>query len=1066
MYSTRIDRTGHFIGCTGIDVSPESITELLDSGYSNKVDHTLALIQIEDGRLVAGAGWNSMTAAKLPTLIETDMLDNVENKRQALDYLLTIVKWGAGKNSDGDDEKGKGKKEWDPIEVRERYAKNYQGTEGGTVIMGHPVPNIPTDEYDPTYVPQFLIVSAAKGALLKSVDEIENAIDHDTSDRIIYTIVIAASGLFALLAAVWLVSTILTTPLHWMEKVAWRIVNHSDKRAEEELRRSAHSIGVEEGGSSDNGSMRSFRALSTYGNNKTMTALSRWTPNTEITQLVLEFQNMIVDFSGEGASKPANIAIQEVKNCLTWQQEFQQLYDKEKKLGGSNIPSNGENGEIRESIAKRLSSLREVSTIDPSDLAKLKIEFDDSIFESQNDANGHTAMEQRTEDSAQFRSAEISKNSGSVNSEPKLFSTRESSTQVRRWIDSGFESARSVVEDDRLNKGSNLMHKSGQFHREVKRTDSGMSIRSNPSLRDMVPFSEDGNFVHGIRMSRSSLFRWIVGLIAVPLLLTNTLICIFVARDILQVFPQWVDLSRNASQEFELNSLRTAANLRALYAEHVLAGPLRDLSTTTRVAGWLLLGAVGRSDSLTELEIELAEECKVYPGDDYLCPYHQDDSRSACDCDWKDNWNRPCDNFNQDTRDLQRALFFGQALDFDPATGNRYNVTSYPEFADRPDTTKWWSSISELPGSQKGDAASGYNTTYDRVRVISALSVVAFPLYNAVAVSSNLKSHASMSSMVFFDFDGSGWGYSGCYEDYGFSAHFRSTESNGAFGLRPELCPEGKFGYDARCRPWYAGGQQAALENGDPLHVTPPYRYAYDRVEIGSSAVAPIFDTRTEEFLGLTLTDLSPTRIIQALGSTNSHFHTLVSTRTPIGGDDTVFGPGLEVGDDPKPITDVVLPFDFKLATSRVSFADAAVRMKEGGSGDIDFVRTNLDGSTERVRMAYAPVHARGILAVGADDLAQGVIAKNVLLYSVGVARLHETITRPFDAVEDDINDGLRVLALVYLLLVGFVSLLCLGFTAKVSFQARYLPTSPYRRLIIMSAVLSAPRFRLLSQSP
>ena len=849
---------------------------------------------------------------------------------------------------------------------------------------------------------------------------------------------IATSGLFALLAAVWIVSTILTTPLDWMEKVAWRIVNHSDKRAEEELRQSARTGGAEDGGSLDNSSLRSFRALST---NKTMTALSRWTPNTEITELVVEFQSMIVDFSGEGASKVAPSAIQEVKNCLTWQYEFQQLYDKDKKLGSANNASNGD--ESRTSIAKRLSSLREVPMIDANELDKLaeldklRSEFEESMFESQ--------MEQhKEEDSAHFRSAEMKtsdKHSGSAISESVL-SNNESSAMFRRGIDSGFESTRSVVEEERLNMGSNLMFPSGHFQPAVKRMDSGVTVRSDPSMKSFAPVDDDGNFLHGIRMSRSRLFRWIVGLIALPLLLTNTLICAFVARDILQVFPQWVDLSRNASEQFEIDSLRTAANLRALYTRHVLSGPLRDLSVITRVAGWLLLDAVGRSDSLTELETALAEECKVYPGDDYVCPYHDDDSRSACDCDWEDDWNRPCDNFNQDTRDLQKAIFFGQALDFDPETGNRYNVTSYPPFGVSSETTRWWSNISQLPGSDKGTESSGYATTYDRVRSISPLAVVAFPLYNAVTVSDKLKSHASMSSMVFFDFDGSGWGYSGCYEDYGFSAHFRSTASNGAFELRPELCPAGKFGYDARCRPWYREGEEAAAK-GDPLHVTPPYRFAYDRVEFGSSAIAPIFDTRTDKLLGLALTDLSPTRIIQALNRTDSHFLTLVSAVTDAGGDDTVVGPGFQVGDDPKPITDVVLPYDYGLSNTRDVFLGAVRKMKAGESGDIDFVRTNLDGSMEHVRMAYAPVYARGVSAVAADDLDRGVKAKDVLLYSVGIARLHETITRPFDEVEDDINDGLAVLALVYLLLVGIVSLVCIVLTAKVSDEyAELLDTS------------------------
>ena len=35
-----------------------------------------------------------------------------------------------------------------------------------------------------------------------------------------------------------------------------------------------------------------------------------------------------------------------------------------------------------------------------------------------------------------------------------------------------------------------------------------------------------------------------------------------------------------------------------------------------------------------------------------------------------------------------------------------------------------------MPGSDKRASASGYGSTYDRVRVLSALSTVHFPLYN------------------------------------------------------------------------------------------------------------------------------------------------------------------------------------------------------------------------------------------------------------------------------------------------------------------------------------------------
>lgn len=59
----------------------------------------------------------------------------------------------------------------------------------------------------------------------------------------------------------------------------------------------------------------------------------------------------------------------------------------------------------------------------------------------------------------------------------------------------------------------------------------------------------------------------------------------------------------------------------------------------------------------------------------------------------------------------------------------------------------------------------------------------------------------NIAMYVGFDADGMLAGYSGC--DYSFAgySHWQVTEDNGGeqYG-GPEICPIGKFGYDARCR--------------------------------------------------------------------------------------------------------------------------------------------------------------------------------------------------------------------------------------------------------------------------
>jgi len=84
-----------------------------------------------------------------------------------------------------------------------------------------------------------------------------------------------------------------------------------------------------------------------------------------------------------------------------------------------------------------------------------------------------------------------------------------------------------------------------------------------------------------------------------------------------------------------------------------------------------------------------------------------------------------------DARYLQASIFEGPRTDIDPLTGNR-RETSFPNISTSPETTEWWSDVNDLPGSSKGTSAAGYETTYDRVRTLSALSAIHAPLYNYV----------------------------------------------------------------------------------------------------------------------------------------------------------------------------------------------------------------------------------------------------------------------------------------------------------------------------------------------
>jgi hypothetical protein len=79
-----------------------------------------------------------------------------------------------------------------------------------------------------------------------------------------------------------------------MENVAWQIVTHSDKTVGDTL---------------------------VVAQN-----ITKCVPRTEAAELVDEFESMINGFSGKGASTVASCKMSEVRNAVTWSEEFQELY--------------------------------------------------------------------------------------------------------------------------------------------------------------------------------------------------------------------------------------------------------------------------------------------------------------------------------------------------------------------------------------------------------------------------------------------------------------------------------------------------------------------------------------------------------------------------------------------------------------------------------------------------------------------------------------------------------------------------------------------------------------------
>ena len=539
--------------------------------------------------------------------------------------------------------------------------------------------------------------------------------------------------------------------------------------------------------------------------------------------------------------------------------------------------------------------------------------------------------------------------------------------------------------------------------------------------------------VQKIHSYRSSLFWWILILIAIPLVLTNIIICTLVSKKMVSTVPDWVTIVEEASLKLERDSLKATAGMEASVAADMIHEVVRDLHFMTRMAGWLLFGGVERSGTLVDMD-EYTEDCKNYP-EDRSCPFFSS-GRAVCPCDWEHYPPKgACKVFPEgfDTRSMQRRMWLMQAVDSDE-TGARFSASSFPEMSSRSNNTLWWNTTEDLPGAWKGRNASGFETAYDRIRVTSAMALVDVPVYNYKTALGRRKH--DIGSYLSFEADGSLSGYDGCDFDNDALSRWKSTEGNHAAEIAPHLCPLGKHGYDSRCREWYDTAKQKSLTEGAHIHLTAPYEFAGDDF-IASSATSPIFHPGTKEYVGQVLLDFAPTAIRDSLRRLRNSTTSFVITPDPEAkGGDTLIGPdqSSEVWESAN-ILDLLFR-DETSGSSNKQFFEREIlpHMKAGKANVTTYSRWRGGEPEELLVLAYHPVRVRAYQALRPDDFSRGVNESETLVYSVGIARKDEDLRRPFENISDDVMDDLDFLRLLYASLVMFVSVLFTVYTCLVSY--------------------------------
>lgn len=819
--------------------------------------------------------------------------------------------------------------EWTREGLRQMLAENVVVDEAGNLLTGHPLP-IPPKEYDPSYRPEFIVLHAISEAVFNPAEEIDVAIDDDVRRIILSSVGLGLLGMALVLAIVWCVSRMLTQPLLWMESVAWRIVNHTDKRAFDVFRES---------------------------NEDELAATLTCTPKTEISMLVSEFRTMIQGFSGEGASKVAESSLYEIANAFTWQSDFQQLY---------------------------------AATVSDSRRS--------------------------------FKSNSVSTETTEETSEPSADVPRTRLRPIVSANDKAVGPSSSIVPaPPKKNKGRNLITLKGE----------GGSA-ANSQLEHKV--GEERILTH-----RSSLFWWILALIVIPSLLTMTAICTVVSVHIFDIVPSWVGAAGDKSYQVEVEALQTVASLKAALMRTRMVEPVRDLHLYTRLAGWLLFGGVTRSDSFT-VATAFSEECKTRLPDG-SCSYLDPEFTDVCDCEWEDARAGTCTDYpGTDPRALQRRFFACQARDADNETGNRVSATSFPALDYSPETTLWWATTSALPGAWKGRNASGYETTYDRVRVASAMAIVDMPIYNYARKLD--RPNQNIGTFVAFDADGMLTGFDGCGRLGSDLAFFASSEVNRAAEIAPELCPIGKYGFDSRCRDWYATGKARSLDWGEAVHFTAPYLFAGSGGEVAASATSAIVNPITGEYAGQTLYDFFPAAVRSSLEGVDAPLSFVITPQGDVTGGDTLVGPNKTTGWFSSPIGDLV--FLNEDARNRAIFErDILPDMKSGKAGTTYFTRLKKEGTEEKLTLVYEPVHIRTLESVSPADFSRGVSMSAKTIYSIGIAFVEKELRMPIEEQEDSVYADLEKIAIAYLCLVIFFSLLLIVFSYRVSTKRRIVHPTP-----------------------
>ena len=275
--------TNEFIACTLLDVSVAQLYSILDEISDISEGSRSAVVRWDDeGSVIVASEWNPSLEEEAAVVTDPGLELGVDaaiyNKlRNMVDYSM----------------------EWSPDDVRATYLGTILESQG-KLIMTHPVPSVP-EVYDPKYRPEYLIIISMDEYEAYSVlDEMNVLIEQDvreTNERILF---IGGVGFGVILLSITFISSTLTKPMRWMQKVSGMIV-----------------VGA-------GGNLLGQGLIDELDSGDAKPLLC--SPRTEVTLLLSEFIKMLDGFSGEGAAEIAGQGVNENKNTFEWREIYEELY--------------------------------------------------------------------------------------------------------------------------------------------------------------------------------------------------------------------------------------------------------------------------------------------------------------------------------------------------------------------------------------------------------------------------------------------------------------------------------------------------------------------------------------------------------------------------------------------------------------------------------------------------------------------------------------------------------------------------------------------------------------------